>query len=504
MKEATKTDKTKVEQHQPGSNGVVPGEELELRKFFLEASADHEGHAQCVMKAYPGRFHYAETHGWMQYNGRFWEKENAEAAVERAITAVLTKRRELAAGVGQEQETRSKRLIAQSWGERHNVTSTRDQLRKCKEIRITIGEFDQDKDKINCANSVVDLRTGELTAHAPDQRFTYCLPVAYDPEADPSAWVEFLKSAISNDEQVLAFLQMAVGYSLTGHISEEILFYVHGPARSGKGTFTETLLATLGHEPLATEADFETFTAKRYGDTQNFDLAPLKPCRFVAASESSRDNSLNAAKIKQLTGGNRIRCAFKRKDHFTYRPQFKIWLSSNHKANVDVDDDAAWGRLRVISFPNSHLGTEDKTLKTKMLAPANLAGVLAWAIAGSKLWYAAESGLKTPEAVTKETTQHRDQLDDVQLHMTDRAVIGEELFVVSSDYYQDYHNWCIENGFSPKHHRRFSMALDAKGFKLDRKMVAGRQQRVIVGLGLIGLASNASNPTTSAKDIRRN
>ena len=44
---------------------------------------------------------------------------------------------------------------------------------------------------------------------------------------------------------MLNYLQMAVGYSITGHTVEEKLFYLYGPTRSGKGTFMETLLALM-------------------------------------------------------------------------------------------------------------------------------------------------------------------------------------------------------------------------------------------------------------------
>jgi hypothetical protein len=61
--------------------------------------------------------------------------------------------------------------------------------------------------------------------------------------------------------------------------------------------------------------------------------------------------------------------AFKHKDFFEYKPQFKILLTSNHQIKGDVNDDAFWGRLRIIEFPHSFLGREDKTLKARMQSP---------------------------------------------------------------------------------------------------------------------------------------
>jgi hypothetical protein len=45
--------------------------------------------------------------------------------------------------------------------------------------------------------------------------------------------------------QWAGYLQEALGYSITGHTSEECLFYIYGPPRSGKGTMWETFLALL-------------------------------------------------------------------------------------------------------------------------------------------------------------------------------------------------------------------------------------------------------------------
>jgi len=167
---------------------------------------------------------------------------------------------------------------------------------------------------------VLNLRTGELADHHPSQRFTHCTTVAYKPSTSTAMLSAWLAEAVQGGGDTVAWLQTAVGYSLTGHTREEVLFYLYGPPRSGKGTLTEMLLALLG-APLAKEVNFGTFTAQRTGDSQNFDLAPLKPCRLVAASESNTYERFNEAKVKSLTGGNEVYCAFKHQTHFAYRPQ---------------------------------------------------------------------------------------------------------------------------------------------------------------------------------------
>lgn len=203
------------------------------------------------------------------------------------------------------------------------------------------------------------------------------------------------------------YLQEAMGYSITGHTSEECVFYLWGPTRAGKGTYTEAILGVVPRH-IAIEVDFNTFTAKREGDSQNFDLAPLKAARIVFASESNKFQSLNPAKIKALTGGNMVYCSYKHKDMFSYRPQYTVWLSSNHEVNADADDDALWGRIKVIHFPHSRLGHEDKSLKLQLQSQANQEAILAWIVEGAYQWYQrGGKGLETPQEVKELTSKQR-------------------------------------------------------------------------------------------------
>lgn len=445
--------------------------------IFLSQPADDEGNARCAVAFLNGRFAFSDVYGWMRYTGTHWNRDDAEAAVDRALLAVLKQRRSVAV-------TAEKEAIVKA-----TVGSNR-RLRDCKAIfrslvSINVDEFDMCPDLLNVANGVIDLRTGTLTPHSPDQRFTYCIRIPYDIDADYIEWVEFLGASISHPEQMLDYLQMAVGYSVTGHTSEECLWYIHGPSRSGKGTFTEALLTLLGG-PLSTEVDFASFTSKRDGDTQNFDLAPLKPARFIVTSESNKYETLNTAKIKALTGGNHIRCAFKYGGHFTFRPQFKAWLVSNQPVNADVDDDALWYRVKVIEFPHAHIGNEDKTLKVRMKTPEVLAGVLRWVVEGAIAWYASKKGLTHPKPVVDTTQAHRDDLDMVQLWINECCTEGITSWTAHEDLYRSYSEWCGLNGVEPKKARGMTLSLKAKGFTNDTRYIESikRTKTIILGLAL--------------------
>jgi len=445
---------------------------------------DDYGNAQLVMALHPDQFAHTTTHGWLTYVTKhgYWTTEFDDAAAKKTVSEVLRWRIAQAWTNATDDEgvKRAQEVAKACRPSAHRVRAVLDALRTL--AFTTIGDLENHASHLlNVRNGVVDLRTGALMPHSPNYGFLYVVPVDYDPQAAPSEWVNFLRSAVG--DEMLEWLQMAVGYSITGDTREEVLFYLLGPKRAGKGTFTETINAMLG-STLAKEVSFGIFTVNQRPDDQNFALAPLHQARMVFASESNRYERFNEAKIKRLTGGNDIYCAFKRRDFFTYRPQFKIWLSSNHPVNADPDDDAVWSRIQVIPFPHSFAGQEDRTLKSRLKSPESLRGVLAWAVAGAVRWY--QAGHLPRNAVVEVTTQsQRERLDNVQAWLDERVALNSDSRVEFATVWADYSDWCKLNGVRPRHKQGLSEVLRKKGF-IVRKMryEPGSDRKKVFVLGI--------------------
>jgi putative DNA primase/helicase len=456
---------------------------------LLAFDADDNGNAEAMGLLYGESFIYSPAFGWLAWTGTHW-RAGADAAVTLATIQLLKRRRHAAVDAQREDIVKA-------------TTPNDHRIRACVAIfhayvtEPDAATFDSDPDLLNCRNGVLNLRTGALAQHCPRQRFTYCLPVEYDPAADMSTWHNFIHQATGEDEAVTHYIQECVGYSLTGHTREEKLFYLHGPTRAGKGTFTETLVALLPR-PLGMEVDFNSFTAKREADAQNFDLAELKSARLVIASESNRYQSLNPAKIKQITGGNDIRAAFKHRDMFSYRPQFKVWLVSNHEVNGDPDDDALWGRVQVITFPRSHLGEEDTELKQRLRAPGNLQGLLRWAVEGAMRWYVQER-LQPPQAVLTATLRHRATQDYVSQWLGECCILSEHdedphAWASSAELMRSYREWCESNAVRPLTARELAYALTRRfGRTAGRRAHRGTR-------GFYGISLRATDATALTAD----
>ena len=67
------------------------------------------------------------------------------------------------------------------------------------------------------------------------------ISVAYDPKAECPRWERFLHQVYQCDEELIGFVQRAVGYSLTGSVTEQVLFLCYGTGSNGKSVFLNML-----------------------------------------------------------------------------------------------------------------------------------------------------------------------------------------------------------------------------------------------------------------------
>jgi putative DNA primase/helicase len=397
---------------------IKPGDLFEESDLLSYDTFD-AGNARRVLRLYKDRIRFTGGYGWLFYDDRrgYWlTGAEAEAQVNLAIEDTLYRTREIAVKARNE---KYEHIIKNTKPTTARKNSTRASLKD--HVTRPETEFGNPPGLLNANNCVIDLHTGASYPHHPSYGFLHSLGVTYRPGSRSDLWESFLEETVPSPE-ISGYLQELIGYTFTGEVREEILGYITGPKRSGKGTFTETLQA-LG-EPMAIEVPIGTFLDKQ---NNRFAYAGLEGARFVHASESKPEDWLDSSRIKALSGGNSIAVEYKGKDRFTLRPQFTVFLSSNEPPRMRAEDSAAWYRLKVIEFPYSKAGREDKRLKARLREPDNLSAVLSWIVDGAVRWYSRDQGLETPSAVAELTQGFRDALDYIGQFIEDHYLVaGEE------------------------------------------------------------------------------
>jgi putative DNA primase/helicase len=180
---------------------------------------------------------------------------------------------------------------------------------------------------------------------------------------------------------------------------------------------------------------------------------------MVTAAESGEGKRLDEATVKEITGGDKIAARFLYGEHFEFTPQFKLILVTNHHPRVDGTDDALWRRLRLVPFEQSFVGREERDLAA--ILHRELPGILAWAVQGCLAWQ--RDGLGQPEAVSKATTEYRQEEDHLGAFLDERCVLeGATEPDKLRDAYADY---CRQIGERP-------VAANVLGKQLSRRGIS--------------------------------
>lgn len=306
------------------------------------------------------------------------------------------------------------------------------------EISATLDTFDADPWLLNLENGTLDLKTGELREHRREDLMSKLAPVEYDERAKAKRWNRFLSEIMDGDDELVSFLQRAVGYSLTGSTREQCLFFCYGQGSNGKSTFLEIVRALLGD--YAQQADFTTFLARKSEGPRN-DLARMRGARLVTATEAHGDRGFDETVLKQLTGGDTIVARKLYEEFFEFTPTHKLFLAANHKPLVKEQTEAFWRRIRLIPFTVTFAADQrDRKLPARLAD--ELPGILNWAVEGCLAWQA--EGLNEPRAVQRATRSYREENDLLGEFMAQRCKFESDSWISTPDLYKAFVDWWQE------------------------------------------------------------
>lgn len=412
---------------------------------------------------------------WLVWGGICWQQDVSGAVERRAKQTSIAIYQEAATASEDDQRKNTAKHAMRS----ENASRIEAMIKLSRSesgIPIQPDDLDADPWLLNVQNGTLDLRTGTIRSHRRQDLITKLAPVEYSPSAPCPQWEAFLQRIMGGQDELIRFLQRALGYALTGSIVEQALFILYGTGANGKSTLLEVIRSLLGD--YAQQADFTAFLMHDREGPRN-DLAALKGARFVSASEVGRGRHLDEVVVKQLTGGDMIKARFLYQEAFEFRPQFKLFLATNHKPIIRGTENAIWRRPRLIPFTVTIPEAEqDKYLLDKLRT--ELPGILCWAVEGCLLWQ--KHGLDTPAVVRSATTAYRDEMDLLGEFFNDCCIISDQAETASKTLYEEYERWCQKNGERPLGKNAFGTRLAERGFGKIR--IGSSQARGWSGIGL--------------------
>lgn len=186
---------------------------------------------------------------------------------------------------------------------------------------------------------------------------------------------------------------------------------------------------------------------------------------MVTATETGAGRRLDEALVKEMTGGEPISCAPKYGDFFTFQPQFKPLLATNHKPEIRGVDEGIWRRVILLPFAVT-IPKSERDLGLPAKLEAELPGILNWTLLGVRHFF--EQGLAPPAEVMSATEEYRAEQDILGEWIEERCILDPEATDEYGLLYQDYESWCEGSKTKPISTRAFSSSLDERGCPAKR------------------------------------
>jgi len=431
--------------------------------------------AERLVEAHGENFHWCqELKSWFIWDGKIWRKDPGGLRMESLAKKLI---KEMI-----KSDDKDLRKHAVSCQERKKLADMVDLAQSEENVSIETTAFDKDDFLLNCANGIVDLKTGKLFPHARSKYMTGKINVDFLLDAKCPTWEWFLNDIFDKNQNIITFLKKAIGYSLTGCVSEQCFFILYGNGRNGKNTFIETITTLLG-EHYCCKTGVDNLTAKNKNGGANEDIAGLWGKRFTWASESESSKKLNEGLIKELTGDGVIKARFLYGHAFEFYSKFKIFLITNHKPKIRGTDEGIWSRVKLIPF-TKFIPPEERIPDLGARLKQELPGILRWAIEGCLQWQ--KEGLGTTPEIQEATEGYRKEEDFLGNFLKEVCNQQEHCQTSSSVLYERFKSYALENGDYYISQKDFTRDLESRGLKKKQQTFGVEKGRMFwQGIGII-------------------
>lgn len=416
---------------------------------------------------------------WFFFNGSYWQEDignqRVELAAERVANSIKKEKPELSFSTKTDEDKAMNEWYKFQKDSRSHIAKMHmiDEFKKY--VIVKHGEFDKEDMLLNTESGYVDLSSGELHDHDIDKKFSHQTVAEYSDNVDAPLWEKFLNQIFNNDEELIHYVQKAIGYSFTGSVDEQCLFILNGRGRNGKSVFSNVVSDVAGN--YAKQMNVQTIVAKKnQSGSANSDIARLEGARIVTSSELNEGDRFDESLVKQLTGGDKILARFLYGSEFEYKPKFKIWMATNHLPIIRGTDDGIWRRIKIIPF-NIQIPKEKVDKKLEYKLKAEYTGILNWIVQGAIMWQ--QEGLEDPEAVRQVIENYRAEMDPLDAFLEECCTTGQNYSIKARDMYNAYHEWAKES-------EEYKMSLNKFGREMSKKLlrVKKRDGWYYVGLKL--------------------
>lgn len=437
------------------------------------------GNEQRMLKLYPNGILYdTPNKTWFLWNtkeGRWKPDVGMEISemVKTMIRGIRVEAEEFAARAtaveGDSEEAKAERekwsILAQTHITWWNKCQNPQKVNACLELlksslSVLPTDFNKDDNLFNCKNGTLNLRTGDLIPHNPDDRITYSCGWVYDKNATCPSFVTFITRLFASHpdkDELIRYMRMVYGYCLSGSTDHQIVDLLTGSGENGKSVLSASIYAQFGD--YAATLKGESFTTLSRSKIRE-DIAQLVGKRYLSVTESPKGVTIDEDIVKNITGGSgeavKVRELYGKS--FNFYPKCKIFWSFNHTPNVTDMTHSLWRRLKFIPFDEVIDASERRSM-TDILAEHDKerSGILNWLVEGYRDLQKT-GNFNWCNAVVKRTDESREESDTLKPFIDEvcdvwnpdehvGVVIPTDWFCRAKQLHDAYQGWAFLNGY---------------------------------------------------------
>lgn len=458
------------------------------------------GNAAVFTRVYAGKLLYADSLGWLWWNGKKWDRsdhhatrcalELSGAMYQDALTRYTAAKHAAAQAdidftsetISKSDRDRAKDAEAAAKAYFRHASATRNATRINSLISLSIPSFlikadqlDANPFDLNTPAGIVDLRSGGVRPHEPQ---AYCTQItAYSPgTAGEAMWSEFLDWVTGGDQSVRDYLQMVAGMAAVGEVFQEGVVMAYGPGGNGKSTLVNTVGNVLGE--YAGSIAIKILTTERQNSGPA--LATMRGKRLVVAGELEENQRLSVSTLKQLASTDKLVIEEKYHAPEVVKQTHTLVLFTNHLPRVGSTDGGTWRRLTVVPFLSKVPPDKNILNYTETLTREAGEAVMAWVVHGAVKFCANNFKIPLPDVVAKATEEYQARENWLSNFISERCTRDPNGRVQSSVLYEEYRNWSQSTGDYTRRLNDFAIAMEAAGFK----KIAPKNRKYWIGLSL--------------------
>lgn len=345
-------------------------------------------------------------------------------------------------------------------------------------LQASIDQIDARPLLLGTPTKVFNIKKGKPITPRSGTYVTLRTSVDPDPHKDCPLWKRFIRQICQSDTDAIDYVQRWCGYITTGSIKEHALLVIFGPGGNGKSVLSNTIATIMGdyHKEAAAETFVES-KAFRHDSA----LAHIASARFVTSGETDQDGGWNEATMKRAVGGDPVTARFLYRNPFTYRPTYKIWVTTNHLPRLKSVGPAMRRRIHLLELdfvPKKPDVDLEERLKKEHAA------ILAWMLEGAREWL--KQGLNPPPSVVRATDQYFEEQDTLGLWLHEKTRRIDDVRTPASVLCDSYNRFLKSRNLSEVHPSVFGRLMGARGLQSVHAKAHkdAERQRCYVGIRL--------------------